>query len=280
MLTSSTQLQNRSFHVVERTRTSSKCQKMKNARAKRAKIMFFIVKYANLWGFCRRRRRGCLSSLMSQCGNNNELALQHGGFCTTWSLVDLKSQKNLFNLTTSRILNLYGLIISEISAQKKNWRMWWQYRSCTVSTRTNTEEKCVPPSATLGVAQNRIRTVKFSNHTLWLHGLVVLSFAISRHSFRFYKRRFHEGKMANGPIWDKAITSRSNELSQRLWQVTDLRAIGGRIVVENIDLFFGTPCISQPFQHKKTKKRRPCWRIRYSSGNRTLFVFARFATSA
>ena len=51
MLTSSTQLQNRSFHAVERTRTSTKCQKMKNARAKRAKILFFIVKYANLWGF-------------------------------------------------------------------------------------------------------------------------------------------------------------------------------------------------------------------------------------
>ena len=50
MLTLSTQLQNRSFHVVERTRTSPKCQKMKNARAKRAKILFFIVKYANLWG--------------------------------------------------------------------------------------------------------------------------------------------------------------------------------------------------------------------------------------
>ena len=28
-----------------------------------------------------------LFALMSQCGNNNELALQHGGFCTTWSLV-------------------------------------------------------------------------------------------------------------------------------------------------------------------------------------------------
>ena len=40
MLTSSTQLPNKSFHVVERTRTSSKCQKMKNARAKRAKIIF------------------------------------------------------------------------------------------------------------------------------------------------------------------------------------------------------------------------------------------------
>ena len=52
MLTSSTQLQNRSFHVVERTRMSSKCQKMKNARAKRAKMLFFIVKYANLRGFC------------------------------------------------------------------------------------------------------------------------------------------------------------------------------------------------------------------------------------
>ena len=38
---------------------------MKNARAKRAKILFFTVKYANLWGFrCRRRRRGCLSSLL------------------------------------------------------------------------------------------------------------------------------------------------------------------------------------------------------------------------
>ena len=37
---------------------------MKYARAKRAKILFLIVKYANLWGFCCRRRRGCLSSLL------------------------------------------------------------------------------------------------------------------------------------------------------------------------------------------------------------------------
>ena len=67
MLTSSTQLQNRSFHVVERTRTSSKYQKMKYARAKRAKILFSIVKYANLWGFCcRRRRRRCLSSRLQK----------------------------------------------------------------------------------------------------------------------------------------------------------------------------------------------------------------------
>ena len=65
MLTSFTQLQNRSFQVVERTRTSSKCQKMRIARAKRAKILFSIVKYANLRGFCCRRRRGCLSTLIT-----------------------------------------------------------------------------------------------------------------------------------------------------------------------------------------------------------------------
>ena len=66
MFTSSTQLQNRSLHVVERTRTSTKCQKMKYARAKRAKILFLIVKNANLWCFCCLRRRGCLSYLVTR----------------------------------------------------------------------------------------------------------------------------------------------------------------------------------------------------------------------
>ena len=70
-LASSTQLQNWSFHVVERTRTSTKCQEMKNARAKRAKILFFIVKYANLWGFCCRRRRGFLSSRLTIVDNES-----------------------------------------------------------------------------------------------------------------------------------------------------------------------------------------------------------------
>ena len=37
---------------------------MKNARAKREKLLFFIVKYANLWDFCCCRRRGCLNSLV------------------------------------------------------------------------------------------------------------------------------------------------------------------------------------------------------------------------
>ena len=48
LLSSSTQLQNKSFHVAERTRTSAKFPDMKNARPKRAKLLFFIVKYANL----------------------------------------------------------------------------------------------------------------------------------------------------------------------------------------------------------------------------------------
>ena len=38
----STKLQNRSFHVVERTRTSKKCQKMKNARAGVQKYCFSL----------------------------------------------------------------------------------------------------------------------------------------------------------------------------------------------------------------------------------------------
>ena len=77
MLTSSTQLQNRSFHVVERTRTSSKCQKMKYARAKRPKILFFTVKYANLWDSCCHRRRGCLSSLLQTRGRRVQNIRKH-----------------------------------------------------------------------------------------------------------------------------------------------------------------------------------------------------------
>ena len=65
MLMASTKLQNKSFLVMEITRKAAKCQKMKIARAKRAKVLFFIVKYANLSYFCRRRLRGCLTSLSS-----------------------------------------------------------------------------------------------------------------------------------------------------------------------------------------------------------------------
>ena len=39
----------KTFHVVEITKTSVKHPKMKNAHAKRAKLSFLVVKYANLW---------------------------------------------------------------------------------------------------------------------------------------------------------------------------------------------------------------------------------------
>ena len=51
LLTSSTQRQSTSFHVVEMMRTAAKCTKMKSARAKRVKLMFFLVKYANFFKF-------------------------------------------------------------------------------------------------------------------------------------------------------------------------------------------------------------------------------------
>ena len=51
-LTSSTQSLNRSLHAADRTRTTAKCTNMKQARAKRAKLLFyFFVKYVNLWHF-------------------------------------------------------------------------------------------------------------------------------------------------------------------------------------------------------------------------------------
>ena len=48
----STQLQNRSFHIIEKTRTSVKCPKIKNAHAKCAKLLFFLIKFPNLWLSC------------------------------------------------------------------------------------------------------------------------------------------------------------------------------------------------------------------------------------
>ena len=46
MLTSRTQLQNRSLCVVNRRRTVSKCTKNDKARVKRSKVLFFVTEYA------------------------------------------------------------------------------------------------------------------------------------------------------------------------------------------------------------------------------------------
>ena len=51
----------RSFHVVERTRTAAKCTKMKKTHEQRVQnhCYYFVVS-------CRRCRRGCLSSLFTE----------------------------------------------------------------------------------------------------------------------------------------------------------------------------------------------------------------------
>ena len=116
-----TQLQNRSFYVVERTRTSSKCQKMKNARAKRVKIQFFIVKYANMWGFCCRRRRGCLSSLLT---------------AWTTSMLNFWSTKNLLTINRSRTT---FLIENLIVISSTLLRMQLSYSSYLVAESTHSQ---------------------------------------------------------------------------------------------------------------------------------------------
>jgi len=44
----STQLQDSSFHVVERTRITAKCTRMENAHVKHAKLVFLIVYTVNV----------------------------------------------------------------------------------------------------------------------------------------------------------------------------------------------------------------------------------------
>ena len=72
---------------------------MKNERAKRAKTLFFIVKYANLRGFCCRRRRGCLSSLVTSKDQNL-------GFVKEWNLqLHGKGISRAFSLQTAHKSN-------------------------------------------------------------------------------------------------------------------------------------------------------------------------------
>ena len=82
-------------HVVHTTaklvKTSSKCQKIKNARAKRAKILLSIVKFANLWGFCCRRRGGCLSSLLACVNDRKKYEQKRAGLGACFSKVSLSS---------------------------------------------------------------------------------------------------------------------------------------------------------------------------------------------
>ena len=94
MLTSSTQLL--PFHDVKRTRTSLRCPKMRNPRAKRAKLLFF--KYAK-WCSCRRRSHSCLSSLFTVIQQVWTATLQCI-FCFVFSLLFFFSFKSQTKSTT------------------------------------------------------------------------------------------------------------------------------------------------------------------------------------
>ena len=63
-VTTSMQLQNRSYQVLYWKRTAAKCAKLKNARATRAKLLVFIVKYVHLWRSRLPSRPGLLKLLV------------------------------------------------------------------------------------------------------------------------------------------------------------------------------------------------------------------------
>ena len=64
VLTSSTQPENWSIHVVVRTRTAKKCTKMKNGLAGSAELLFLLIRVIFLLCSRRRCRRPCVSSLV------------------------------------------------------------------------------------------------------------------------------------------------------------------------------------------------------------------------
>ena len=73
---------------------------MKNARAKRA---FFIVKYANLWGFCCHCRRGCLSSLVVLFNESEVISLVSQS-CSDTNWVSNKLTRVEFPLSVEKMI--------------------------------------------------------------------------------------------------------------------------------------------------------------------------------
>ena len=86
---------------------------MKYARAKRAKILFFVVKYANLWGFCCRRRRGCFSSLLG--------SLNYGTATTTPQIKDLIGRVTN-NERTARAARIFRQVLQNNSMKLPHLR--------------------------------------------------------------------------------------------------------------------------------------------------------------
>ena len=132
----------------ENVNVLAKCQKMTNARARRAKILFFIVKYANLWRSRCCRSRGCVSSLLSCYGwsgsedrNDVQLVSINMHLCTSRCLFD----ENKDILTNER----WDWIKLKCQKKRKKTRYvlllmpYWNFRvaTCVIRFITIHEEK-------------------------------------------------------------------------------------------------------------------------------------------
>lgn len=81
-------MQHESFDIMERTRMAQRCTNMKIACARRVKPLFFSVKYATLWRFCRlRRHAGFLSS---------QTPIHTG----TWDVIDIDQKHTVIEKKT------------------------------------------------------------------------------------------------------------------------------------------------------------------------------------
>lgn len=102
VLCSSTQLRNRSFHDGNRTRASKKCTKMKNPSAKRAKLLFLIVKHAKFWCCYRQLCRVCFSSPIihkdsSENAPISNISIRLTEACNASKLVNYSSDLHTYN---------------------------------------------------------------------------------------------------------------------------------------------------------------------------------------
>ena len=101
------------------------------------KILFFIVKYANLWVFCYRRRRDCLSSLIIKddihSSSKNDISFLY------WSKwIGCGGSKNRLNIRHHSVGKTIGFPFSEpfslrnITCGQGLWTMDWHNSLCAL----------------------------------------------------------------------------------------------------------------------------------------------------
>ena len=132
VLWSFTQLKNMSFHVVNWTRTSTKCTKMKNF-AKRADLLFLIVKYANFWCSCRQLCWVCFSSLIIHKDTSDNTQISNISIltvaCNASKLVTYSSGMGTYNANVRNTGDNYHIKYSSthkqcISFSRREAQIW------------------------------------------------------------------------------------------------------------------------------------------------------------